>query len=220
MISSSAIAPLDAKEKILEVARDLFAHNGYEVTSLRAITAKAEVNLASVNYHFGSKVKLIAEILSQAFRPLTEARLNLLEKAVLASHPQKPTLEAVLEAFIRPCLEMCSDPSKETTVKLFERALAEEKEVFAQVIERDINPSILKFSDAFAKALPDVPREEILWRLHFTIGTVIHTTCHHRDLFSLPGMTCKLDKETALQRIITYTAAGFRAELKKGAVAA
>jgi len=211
-MTTHSLTSTNAKEKILEAARELFARDGYEMTSLRAITAKANVNLASVNYHFKSKANLITEILSHALRPLTEARLALLEKAIAAAHPKNPTLEAVLEAFIRPCLEICVDPNKETTTKLFERALAEEREVFAQVIERDINPSILHFSHILSKTLPDVPREEILWRLHFTIGAIIHTTCHHRDLFRLPGMTCKLDKESALQRLITYTAAGFRAE--------
>ncbi len=46
---------LETKTKILDVAEQLFASHGFAETSLRGITAKAEVNLASVNYHFGSK---------------------------------------------------------------------------------------------------------------------------------------------------------------------
>lgn len=43
------------KEKILDVAEGLFAEYGFNDTSLRTITSKAGVNLASVNYHFGDK---------------------------------------------------------------------------------------------------------------------------------------------------------------------
>lgn len=45
----------DTKTRILDAAEKLFAERGFSETSLRLITSKAEVNLASVNYHFGSK---------------------------------------------------------------------------------------------------------------------------------------------------------------------
>lgn len=53
----------DTKVKIIEAARILFATNGFEGTSIREIARVAEVNVASVNYHFSSKEKLFHEIL-------------------------------------------------------------------------------------------------------------------------------------------------------------
>ena len=56
MISlAQSAGPAETKERILDVAETLFMEHGYEATSLRAITAAADVNLAAVNHHFGSK---------------------------------------------------------------------------------------------------------------------------------------------------------------------
>ena len=52
----------DTRERILDVAERLFMENGYEATSMRTITSEAEENLASVNYHFGSKEALVCEV--------------------------------------------------------------------------------------------------------------------------------------------------------------
>ncbi len=53
------------KEKILDVAEGLFAEYGFNDTSLRTITGKANVNLASVNYHFGDKKTLVRAVLDR-----------------------------------------------------------------------------------------------------------------------------------------------------------
>src|SRR5215471_4877101 len=48
----------DKKTHIIETAMELFAEKGFEGTSIRDIAAKANVNIAMVNYYFGSKEKL------------------------------------------------------------------------------------------------------------------------------------------------------------------
>ncbi|WP_408096949.1 TetR family transcriptional regulator [Peredibacter sp. HCB2-198] len=58
---------VDTKRKIMETARILFAHHGFEGTSVRDIARSADVNVASVNYHFSSKEKLFIEILSAGY---------------------------------------------------------------------------------------------------------------------------------------------------------
>ena len=69
------------KEKILDVAEGLFAEHGFKDTSLRTITGKAGVNLASVNYHFGDKKTLVRAVLNrylEAFMPaVQDALVNL-----------------------------------------------------------------------------------------------------------------------------------------------
>jgi AcrR family transcriptional regulator len=54
---------VETKSKILEVARVLFATQGFEGTSVREIASAAAVNVASVNYHFSNKENLFSEIL-------------------------------------------------------------------------------------------------------------------------------------------------------------
>ena len=48
----------DTKEQILNVAERQFAEKGYAGTTLRGVIKEAEVNIAAVHYHFGSKEEL------------------------------------------------------------------------------------------------------------------------------------------------------------------
>jgi len=55
----------DKKEHIVNSAVELFAEKGFEGTSIRELAAKAEVNVAMVNYYFGSKEKLFEAMVAQ-----------------------------------------------------------------------------------------------------------------------------------------------------------
>ena len=68
------------KLAILNATERLVAAHGFEATSLRAITAAARVNLASVNYHFATKDALIVAMLNRRMKPLNEARIALLDR--------------------------------------------------------------------------------------------------------------------------------------------
>ena len=57
----------DSRQRILEAAVALFARNGYGATGMRELASAANVNLAMVNYFFGSKKGLLKEILDDFF---------------------------------------------------------------------------------------------------------------------------------------------------------
>ncbi|HEY6339983.1 MAG TPA: TetR family transcriptional regulator, partial [Bryobacteraceae bacterium] len=81
----------DTKTRILDVAERLFGANGFDSTSLRDITAEAQVNLAAVNYHFQSKDSLIDAVIARRIEPVNRKRMEMLDKA-----GQNPTLEQIL----------------------------------------------------------------------------------------------------------------------------
>ncbi|MDR1161256.1 MAG: TetR/AcrR family transcriptional regulator [Tannerellaceae bacterium] len=60
----------EVKERILEVARELFIKNGYKGASIRDIAAASETNVAMVNYYFHSKYNLFEIIFEEAFNRL------------------------------------------------------------------------------------------------------------------------------------------------------
>ncbi|HVJ62842.1 MAG TPA: TetR/AcrR family transcriptional regulator, partial [Tahibacter sp.] len=70
------------KERILGAAEQLFATHGFAGASLRQVTAAANVNLAAVNYHFGSKENLINEVFRRRLDDLNAHRLEELDKAL------------------------------------------------------------------------------------------------------------------------------------------
>src|SRR6202050_3273896 len=91
---------LDTKSRILDSAEKLFGLNGFEATSLRDITAEAQVNLAAVNYHFQSKESLIDAVIARRIEPVNRRRFEMLDAA-----GTNPTLEQILEAFVAPVLD-------------------------------------------------------------------------------------------------------------------
>src|ERR1051325_3893135 len=91
----------DTKTKILDAAEKLFGVKGFEATSLRDITAEAQVNLAAVNYHFQSKDSLIDAMIERRLEPVNRRRLEMLHAA-----GPTPSVEQVVEAFLAPVVMM------------------------------------------------------------------------------------------------------------------
>src|SRR5260221_4491016 len=116
----------DTRSRILDVAEELFSEQGFDRVSIRDITRKAQVNLAAINYHFGSKEDLIAAIFERRVVPVNEARLAAL-KAAQDSAKKNPRLEDILEAFIRPTVQCSFGTPKggKAFSKLFGRCLSE-----------------------------------------------------------------------------------------------
>ena len=88
----------ETKERILDVAERLFADRGFAATSTRDITGEASVNLAAVNYHFGSKEALLESVLERRFRPINENRIALLDELERAAGREGPDVEDILTA--------------------------------------------------------------------------------------------------------------------------
>lgn len=88
----------DTKNKILQVARVLFANHGFEGTSVRDIAKAADVNVASVNYHFINKENLFAEILRNGYVTCSQFMRSYYDQ-------NNPSLEDTLVTFFRHLTE-------------------------------------------------------------------------------------------------------------------
>ena len=163
-------------EKIVSAAESLFEHQGFEATTLRQITAAAGVNLAAVNYHFGSKEALIREIFKRRLTQLNQERLaalDRLEKAALG-RPVKPA--KILDAFFGTLLRIAQNDKQggPTFLKLLGRTLTEPSEFIRVFLASEYEEVLRRYKQALIKSLPDVPREEILWRFHFMLGATAY----------------------------------------------
>nr|WP_321468887.1 TetR family transcriptional regulator [uncultured Desulfobulbus sp.] len=203
---------VSTREKIIQAAVELFAEKGLDATSMRDITNQAGVNLAAINYHFGSKKGLIAEVFSTNLDPLNTARLARLDQLV---HEQNtPSLEAVLDAFIGPVVQYYLDAPKGNNafMRLMSRCLNEPSSHIEHV-KHHFDPLMERFEAVFTRALPDHSPTEIFWGLHFTIGTVHHTLAVLSQLQHLPHCPEEpIIGEHVAQYLIAYTAAGMRAQ--------
>ena len=167
---------IDTKERILDVAERLFADFGYTATSLRDITREAGVNLASVNYHFGSKEALLAALLERRFAVINERRLTQLDRVEASAGPGRPGLEEIVRAFLAPPFEMRSEwgTSGQKFLRLVGRIHSETDEI-RQVFIQLFQPVKSRFTAALLRALPDVGPDEVEWRVHFLVGAMAHT---------------------------------------------
>lgn len=170
----------DTKEKILDAAEKLFAHEGFHNTSLRSITGEAGVNLAAVNYHFGSKEALLEAVIDRRLQPLNrtrEANIEKIRKAALdAGRP--PAVEATLRAFVEPTLRFReSGAGAGHFVTLVGQALAEPDETVRNLFVARIRPLFLLLFETLCLALPHHDRSQLFWRLHFSLGAISHTLC-------------------------------------------
>src|SRR2546425_2393184 len=94
----------ETRTRILDAAEELFMQHGFEGTSMRLLTTKAGVNLAAVNYHFGSKHALIEAVFRRRLDPLNVARISGLGKLEAGQRASSP--QAVIRAVITPGLRL------------------------------------------------------------------------------------------------------------------
>ena len=200
------------QERLLDAAEYLFATEGIAETSLRAITARADANIASVNYHFGSKEALFQAVIARRLGPINDERLRLLAAAETEGEGVPPALEAVVEAFVRPIIRLRHDSTHgEHFMRLMGRVHAEPGEWTLHALE-EFRESFQRFAEVFARILPDLADEERLWRMFFLIGVTAHTAAADFKLQHFAGDRCPpVDIETTSRRIVAFAVAGFRA---------
>lgn len=203
------------KGRILDVAERLFMEHGFSATSLRLITSEAKVNLASVNYHFGSKEALIEAVLTRRLAPLNKARVEALV-ALEREAPQPPTVESILRAFIGAALKVGEDPKRGGSIflRLLGRAFTEPTEHVRAVLQKQYADVAFRFREALARALPGLPEKELVWRMQFTFGAISYTLAETDvlQLFSTCDLSDTDSYEAIMNRLVTFLAAGFKAE--------
>ena len=150
--------------------------HGYEATSLRAITAAADVNLAAVNHHFGSKEEALPVGADAAPRPDEPAPARASDAVRSRAAPKPLSCDRILSALPIPALKLARDPKRGgSTLRLLGRAYADSAPFIRQFLSEQYAVVIARFKAAFARALPNMPRKELSWRLHFIMGALSYT---------------------------------------------
>lgn len=199
-------------ERILDAAERLFADAGFNGISLRRITTAAGVNLAAVNYHFGDKESLYAEVLRRRLRPINAARLARLESALAAAGGQPPPLPEVIDILLRPVFEVHQDPSRggPSIVRIIARTLTEPLPFMNELLREELHAVLGRFAQIVRRHVPHLTPEEFLWRLSFVIGAMQHTLATLHQMSALTHGICRdNDYEGALRRFVASAVAVF-----------
>lgn len=201
------------QQKILDAAQSLFAETGFNGTSLRQITSLAEVNLAAVNYHFGSKKELIQAVL-QRYLVTLMPRLDSEFSALLAAESPAP-LDKVLSVFVRPLLELNQVYPNGTRLflQLLGRGYTDVQGHLRWFFNQNYGRVLSQLTKLMQQACPNLPPSELFWRLHFSLGTIVFTMASNEALTEIAEADYKevIDIEGVILRLLPYLTAAIAA---------
>jgi AcrR family transcriptional regulator len=200
------------KEAILDAAEKLFAEKGVAATSLRSIIKEAGVNTAAIHYHFGSREDLLEAVLARLADPVNRRRLETLDR-IEAAHTRGPLpVEDVARAFMEPVRSLPREGSSRGLIpRLMGRALMESQET-RPIMGRIMKEVVTRFAAAFCRAVPDIPQEVVMWRVHFMVGAMVFTLNVPRATPAGGRVVFETAAdEDAFERLVEFVAAGMRA---------
>ena len=204
----------DTKDLILDAAEALFSEKGVEGVSLRLLTREAGVNLASVHYHFGSKEAVVKAVFARRLKAVNRDRLAMLDEVERQGETQ---VEDILIALVTPALRLAQDAVRgKHFMRLCARFYSEPAEYLEQLFEDEFAEVIRRFEQAFARALPKLSRDDLRRRMHFAVGVMVHTMLDSNNTKKWTEGACDpADTEATLEAIVSFVAAGMRAEAFK-----
>jgi len=211
--------PHETRTRILDAAEELFMQHGFEATSMRQLTAKANANLAAVNYHFGSKDALIEAVFRRRLDPMNAGRIAELDWLEAAGRPLAP--EEIIRAFIGASLRMIEDAKDggRNFIRLLGRTYTDPQKPIRALIGQLYAPAMERYKVAFERALPKMPRDELIWRMHFMFGTLAYTLAATDTVQLIAG--CKpedrYDARLLEARLTAFLLAGLVAPLHDAA---
>lgn len=197
---------------MLEEAEKLYADYGFDGMSMRTLTSNAEVNLASVNYHFGSKKELVMEMFHERIVPMNQERMELLANA-RAEGNGIATLEAIFDAFLIPVVKRAYIDGKPDMhfLKMVGRAISESDEFWHELFVRNFQELSKSFLNALKDTMPELSREDIELRFHFSVGSMLGALVKHGQFERrMLGFGRTIDIEFMFRRLRDFLCAGFR----------
>lgn len=209
------MAQSETVERILDVAELLFAEKGFAETSLRLITSKAGVNLAAVNYHFGSKKALIQAVFVRFLGPFVSSLEQELDRHQAAGTSNHLGLEELLEMLVRQALTVKprSGNDLSTFMRLLGLAFSQSQGHLRKYLGEVYGRVFNRYMALLMRALPELPPHELFWRVNFMLGSAAFTLSSIKALRAIaesefgqqPGV------DDVLRMMVPFLAAGAHA---------
>lgn len=210
----------DTRARILDAAERLFMAHGYDGTSMRQITGEAGVNLAAVNYHFGSKEALIQEVFRRRLNWLNEERMRALDELEATADGQALKPSQIVDAFFGTMIRMAEDEERGGVIflRLLGRTLTEPSDFIRAFLAHEYKTVVERYKEALFRSLPDVPKAEIVWRFHFMLGATSYAIAGTDALRLVTDWGIEAEDsedrlDRLLPRLISFLIGGLRAPL-------
>lgn len=210
------MAQSDTVTKILDAAEELFAEYGFAETSLRTITAKADVNLAAVNYHFGSKKALIQAVFERFLTPFSQMIESGLDRHQKES-PQTPlSVEEILQNVARAIAGVSQGDRRRLSIfmRLAGLAYTQGQGHLRKFLQNEYRGIFRRLMSLITTATPDLQPVERFWRFHFMLGATAFTMSSMESLQAIVehDFDTKSTEEEIVALLLPFLAAGIRAK--------
>lgn len=171
------MAQKDTAKSILNAAEELFSEKGFAETSLRNITTKAGVNLAAVNYHFGSKKELIQAVFARFLGPFSESLKQQLEQLETGLPGKVPDLQTLLMILSQTALLAGRDSPRRLGIfmRLLGLAYTQGQGHLRRFLQREYGDVFKSYMRLMSAATPELSDEDRFWRIHFMLGATVFT---------------------------------------------
>ena len=209
------MAQSDTVDKILDAAEQLFAQRGFSETSLRIITSEAGVNLAAVNYHFGSKNALIQAVFARFLTPFSQiidVELNRYD-----AKEETPDVDALLKIFT---LSIVRIPTRNKNglaifMRLLGLAYTQSQGHLRKYLETQYSKVFRKFMRMFREATPELSNVDRFWRIQFMLGATAFTMSSNEALGDILENELGVKSNTIdiVNRLVPFLTAGMTAEV-------
>ena len=201
------------RQRILGAAGKVFAQGGYRAMTLRPVTHEAKVNLAAVNYHFGSKMNLMCALLRDRFEPINQQRRQLLDQQVEAHAPDPVPLSIIYDTLFRPLFTGIGSASDNDTnlIQIIGRALTEPAE-FMRGLHKEFFADLSKrFMSEIQRSCPELSPEQIQYRFLLSVSTMIGIVIEQVHLETISdGKLDGKNLDIILNELNTFVVAGFQ----------
>lgn len=195
----------EVRIRLLDAAEKLFCQKGFDQTSVRELTTEACCNLAAVNYHFGNKENLYAEMFRRQFATMIQHNLDSIEQAMRCPDV---TLETLLGAVIGPPIRRVIEGETNTQVmRLLVREVLN-KRMEPDYIVRDMKDKMLdRLGRAFKQLVPQLPEDKLTLIVCSVDGVLLHPFLF-LDLYMkiMPDLTL----DDLIEHMVRFTAAAIR----------
>lgn len=210
------MAQSETVDRILDAAEELFAERGFSETSLRMITGRARVNLAAVNYHFGSKKALIQAVFARFLTPFCITLEQVLDELEADFRPSPPSLEALLKALTQTVVAMPRHHERSVAIYMRLQGLAytQSQGHLREFLENEYSRTFGRFMGLLKEATPQLTAVDRYWRIQFMLGATAFTMSSSEALSDILKNKLGVDTqvEEIVARLVPFITAGMQAD--------
>jgi len=169
------------KDRIISTSISHFSDFGLKGARMRDIVDDAGVNVAAINYHFGSKSILFGTLVDETFEKVKRHRLAYLDEA-RSTGPL--TLDTIIKAIVYPIYEVAQEPDGLDLIRLLNRLEFDSDEEVIRIYKKKVRPHARRIIQELQEALPNHKRKTIV-RIYALVANTVQIIGGQRARFRL-----------------------------------